>query len=201
MTSTIDAKILALRCGFNSATASPPWMTRKARARRLEPSSSFNSATASPPWMTRSDRANCRSQQLQFGHSVAAVDDVRRPTRLGRRRQLQFGHSVAAVDDPRQWSKSGPRNASIRPQRRRRGSRYPGAESPWEWVLQFGHSVAAVDDKDNSCTAEVKANGCFNSATASPPWMTWQTVMRLDGPRFNSATASPPWMTVVAEPP
>ena len=61
---------------------------------------------------------------LQFGHSVAAVDDPRPPRwRATKRKTLQFGHSVAAVDDDesyRAWQKT--------------------------CKLQFGHSVAAVDD-------------------------------------------------------
>ena len=46
-----------------------------------------------PAWQSVPD------QTLQFGHSVAAVDD--RNERGNRRRmpELQFGHSVAAVDD------------------------------------------------------------------------------------------------------
>ena len=37
--------------------------------------------------------------------------------------------------------------------------------------LQFGHSVAAVKDKDNGQVRRQDNHG-FNSATASPPWMT-----------------------------
>ena len=39
--------------------------------------------------------------ELQFGHSVAAVDDASRPTTQDEVAALQFGHSVAAVDDLR----------------------------------------------------------------------------------------------------
>ena len=63
-----------------------------------------------------------RADLLQFGHSVAAVDD---PTLLHGQTitaALQFGHSVAAVDDMKLFATRGKLNvASIRPQRRRRG--------------------------------------------------------------------------------
>ena len=84
----------------------------------------FNSATASPPWMTSIRKCLVRPKRwLQFGHSVAAVDDDKLAGGLTQGIVLQFGHSVAAVDDSRQWS--------VRPCRS---------------TLQFGHSVAAVDD-------------------------------------------------------
>ena len=37
--------------------------------------------------------------QLQFGHSVAAVDDSEAVNGNSKSTALQFGHSVAAVDD------------------------------------------------------------------------------------------------------
>ena len=61
---------------------------------------------------------------LQFGHSVAAVDDGEAFFVGGSGTwPLQFGHSVAAVDDIKEaWHvQSEDRSASIRPQRRRRG--------------------------------------------------------------------------------
>ena len=109
----------------------------------------FNSATASPPWMTRPIQPPLTIPDcwLQFGHSVAAVDDdvlevspLSRTTRFNSATAsppwmtyrlsgsirfqggLQFGHSVAAVDDiPTTEYTPFRRLASIRPQRRRRG--------------------------------------------------------------------------------
>ena len=87
---------------------------------------------------------------LQFGHSVAAVDDgLRRGDRGCRGTELQFGHSVAAVDDDADQV----------------------SEHCGHFMLQFGHSVAAVDDPAARKQAGAAAVS-FNSATASPPWMT-----------------------------
>ena len=61
--------------------------------------------------------------------------------------------------------------------------------------LQFGHSVAAVDDGER-VEHNAVAQRSFNSATASPPWMTsGNFYCGTNGTSFNSATASPPWMT------
>ena len=40
-----------------------------------------------------------------------------------------------------------------------------------EYALQFGHSVAAVDDTGGTYAPRPRRTR-FNSATASPPWMT-----------------------------
>ena len=86
---------------------------------------------------------------LQFGHSVAAVDDVTPTQQVTPTQMLQFGHSVAAVDDV---SRSASISGDVR-------------------ALQFGHSVAAVDDSRQHKRNRTDKR-CFNSATASPPWMT-----------------------------
>src|SRR5947208_2173146 len=88
-------------------------------------------------------------------------------------RMLQFGHGVAAVDDACRCF-----------------------EQVAELLLQFGHGVAAVDDSSATGTY-TDTRRCFNSATASPPWMTvsLHPLPSSTEGSFNSATASPPWMT------
>ena len=111
---------------------------------------------------------------------------------------LQFGHSVAAVDDAGEaLGFEGSRvGTSIRPQRRRRGWGRPAVVFPKVSIkLQFGHSVAAVDDppRKGRCTKRIKELQFGHSVAAvddvDPP------AAQLSAASFNSATASPPWMT------
>ena len=111
---------------------------------------------------------------LQFGHSVAAVDDKMKMTEAMDLMKLQFGHSVAAVDDSFRTGE-GPRRLD--------GFNSATASPPWMTLyqdiatrglsrsLQLGHSVAAVDNTRRGERREIHV-GSFNSATASPPWMT-----------------------------
>ena len=87
-----------LQFGHSVAAVDDTGGTYAPRPRRTR----FNSATASPPWMTSPEWAEVRKTfQLQFGHSVAAVDDNRNRREGVSLWPLQFGHSVAAVDDKR----------------------------------------------------------------------------------------------------
>src|SRR5205085_1243755 len=110
---------------FNSATASPPWVTSYVRHSPVAPSilqfghgvtavghrrvgnrvaldlRDFNSATASPPWVTTTPSTGSFSKLL-----------------------LQFGHGVTAVVHSGLARRPGPSRpaTSIRPRRHRRGS-------------------------------------------------------------------------------
>ena len=121
------------------------------RRREEDGRSGFNSATASPPWMTtRNSLANPRATSLQFGHSVAAVDDFANEFRVVYLARLQFGHSVAAVDDLQDVGRRGEREVPLQ-----FGHSVAAVDDGVTYVaqlvsrkLQFGHSVAAVDDNE-----------------------------------------------------
>ncbi len=64
---------------FNSATASPPWITWIALMAKVALFKvGFNSATASPPWITiKFWRKRKGPERLQFGHGIATVDHAK----------------------------------------------------------------------------------------------------------------------------
>ena len=97
MTTGHGGRIHRCRRCFNSATASPPWMTPGMGICKWRSIGGFNSATASPPWMTFVESGAWKGvlSELQFGHSVAAVDDQPRSPRR-RPQPLCFNSATAS---------------------------------------------------------------------------------------------------------
>src|SRR5438034_659955 len=114
--------------GFNSATASPPWMTMMWNLEYKGYRDGFNSATASPPWMTTDGEGEALLlKALQFGHGVAAVDDLDGEAKAERRRQ---SFNSATASPPWMTPSCGP------PSRRSPFSFNSATASP-PWMTQF----------------------------------------------------------------
>ncbi len=211
------------RRGFNAATATWPWRTKKDLDRTWQGlklqfghgymavendalgqlGQGLLAASMRPRLHGRGELVSLTGQpspprSLQCGHGYMAVENLYLLTSYNGGGKLQCGHGYMAVENSPTGC-SSPRS----------GSGFNAATATWPWrtrtftlqqgrgaKLQCGHGYMAVE---NACRGfDPRPRYCsFNAATATWPWRTTGATPSTFGrpTSFNAATATWPWRT------